>query len=328
MDREENAGKAAAGATQARPAGQVQGAGPTHAAATEHAPHGGPEPRESAVSTRCSGSALRDQKYSGPKPLLLSPWRTITLRGGQEPPGLFFSRKQIIHSQKVNKVKSCKRKVSFHFPRTLCSIPFLLHPFSCVFPSRMPSEPIGAWTQAQGGDFRAQGRGHRATKENTERPASGKQTHVVCTVPRVCKQSPIHRVTREQSPGSTHHQSQHVLLSTLGLLSARHRGRGTPRCMAAAALHTSRPMQPRPCPPPPHALAGPIVGPAAGPGFCSAFFSNLLAWPALCSISGSFKLQGDPGGNKERARTDSAEPNTTIPNSEYCTLQIPPLPFI
>lgn len=93
---------------------------------------------------------------------------------------------------------------------------------------------------------------------------------------------------------------------------------------AAVAVHRSRAMRPSPCPPPPPALAGTITGPGAGPLFCSAFFSNLLPWPALHSLHlwhPSLGICGDAlSGIEERTQpqlnrtTSSSERRTSHPH--------------
>lgn len=149
----------------------------------------------------------------------------------------------------------------------------------------------------------------------------------------VCKQSLIYWVTGQLSPGSTQCQSQRVLFSTLGFLKARRRRGGAPcwHCSPSCAHiqgHTAQTL-----PSPTWHLR--VQSWAQRQDHCSALLSSHTASLAstLFHLWIPHTAAGGGGGTgttsvaTKRAQTDSAEPNTAISNSEYCTLQTPPPPF-
>ena len=70
-------------------------------------------------------------------------------------PGFIFSKKQNHPLTKGNKVKSFKRKVSFHFQRTFPRFPYFFPSFPILAQAECPPSPTGASTQAQGGEIQA-----------------------------------------------------------------------------------------------------------------------------------------------------------------------------
>lgn len=162
----------------------------------------GPPPGErtgaagNAAITHRAGSAFLPSKHPQDTQLLLPSDAPRWTRN----PGVTVSKEQTIRYQKVNKAKSFKRKVSFHFQMNSFLISLTSLPLFLFLPKQkvLPLSPIGASTRPKAGKSKLKWKGtlHRATKENTERSVSRKKTHAYARCTCVWKQSLPRPVTR------------------------------------------------------------------------------------------------------------------------------------
>lgn len=220
MDRGEDSGEAAAGATRPGPQSRCRTPaqlgrppGERIPAPPPPAPRG-PELQDNAVFTHrppklpfCL-SAL--QKYPGFTPMLLP----SGVQRWTRDPGFIFSKKQNHPLAKGDKVKSFKRQVSFHFPRTFPRFPYFFPSFPILAQAECPPSPQELPPRSKAGTSKLRLKGEGTQRYKREHGAvSVKEESACARTVHLCLEAepstPGHTASRALA--AAHCQSQHAL---------------------------------------------------------------------------------------------------------------------